>query len=382
VYYYLGYFAGKLRQPQQESESDRLAMSMPSDYVFPFQNEAIDVLRAAMRVNPRDARAAYYLGNVLYDWQPEEAIRAWEASVTLEPGFAIVHRNLAIAYQHRKPQPDLERAIAEMERAVAADRKYALHFAELDELYSQAGVPLERRLPVFRRNQAVVTQRDDAENHMIALQIAMGEYDDAIRAMMGRRFAVAEGENLDVSEHWTDAHLLRARKYIEARRYEDALADLKAAVTIPANLPLQSASEAAARRAEAAYWTGVAYEGMGSHDRAVAAWRAAAIPAAARRGRRGAANLLVAAQAYYQALCLAKLGEQDKAREVFSDLLETGKTALSSTGTGRESAAQGHYLLGLGYLGLSDLPNARAELSRAVEISPDLLGARVALGTL
>ena len=73
AYYYLGYFAGKLGQPQRASEYYGLAKAMPPDYVFPFQNEEIDVLRQAMRANPRDARAPYYLGNLLYDWQPEEA---------------------------------------------------------------------------------------------------------------------------------------------------------------------------------------------------------------------------------------------------------------------------------------------------------------------
>ena len=85
VYYYLGYFAGKLGQAEKAIAYDRLAMAAPPDYVFPFQNEAIDVLRAAMKTNPRDARASYYLGNVLYDWQPEEATKMWEASAAIDP---------------------------------------------------------------------------------------------------------------------------------------------------------------------------------------------------------------------------------------------------------------------------------------------------------
>ena len=103
VYYYLGYFAEKLGQAQKAAEYYELAMTMPPDYVFPFQNEAIDVLREAMKANPRDARAPYYLGNLLYDWQPEEAAKLWEASAALDSSFAIVHRNLAMAYAHQKP---------------------------------------------------------------------------------------------------------------------------------------------------------------------------------------------------------------------------------------------------------------------------------------
>ena len=41
-----------------------------------------------------------------------------------------------------------------------------------------------------------------------------------------------------------------------------------------------------------------------------------------------------------------------------------------------------HYLAGLGYLGLEDRGQAKAELSQAVQISPDLVGARVALAEM
>jgi hypothetical protein len=98
-----------------------------------------------------------------------------------------------------------------MEKAVAAERKYPLHFTELDELYEQAGVPLEKRIPWFDRNATVVAQRDDAQNRVIALEVATGAYDEAIQMMTGRRFAVAEGANLNISEHWTDGHILRRR---------------------------------------------------------------------------------------------------------------------------------------------------------------------------
>ncbi len=382
AYYYLAYFEGKLGQADKESECYRLAASVSPDYVFPFQSEAIDVLRTAIERNPKDARAPYYLGNVLYDWQPEEAVKAWQASAALDPSFAIVHRNLAIAYAHRKPQPDLKGAIAEMEKAVGVEHKYALHFAELDELYEQAGIPLEHRLPIFRQNAAVIAGRDDAQNRAIALKVATGEYDEAIRMMTGRQFAVAEGANLNVAEHWTDAHLLRARKQIEAKRYQEALGDLAAAMKVPSNLPLEGPGGAALRAAEAAYWTGVAYEGLGQHQKAVEAWHGAEPRAQspARRRRPMGANPIAGSQPYYQALCLQKLGEVEKAKELFTALVEAGKSGLAGPERARTAAA--HYLIGLGYLGLDDRAQAKSELSQAVQISPDLLGARVALAAL
>ena len=392
AYYYLGYFAGKMGDAHKQWDYDKLAAAMPPDYVFPFQNEAIEVLRSAMKTNPRDARAPYYLGNLLYDWQPEEATKMWEASAAIDPSFAVVHRNLAAAYAHQTPQGDLNRAIAEMERAVSAEHKYPLHFTELAELYEQAGIPLEQRLPFFDKSAAVVAQRDDAQNRFIALKIATGDYDEAIRMMTDRQFAVAEGANLNVSEHWTDAHILRARKHIEARRYGDALADLQAAVTIPGNLPLRAAGEGAGTRdAEVAYWTGVAYEGLGGHQKAVEAWQRAAGSAQGGAGRRRRPAMSGGgARPYYQALALQRLGQTDKAKTLFAGLVESGKAALDQVAADgqehgwsrRTRLADAHYLTGLGYLGLEDRAQAKAELSQAVGISPDLAGARVALAAM
>jgi tetratricopeptide (TPR) repeat protein len=244
------------------------------------------VLRAAIKMNPRDAHASYYLGNLLYDWQPEEAVRLWEDSAAVNPSFAIVHRNLATAYTHQKPTPDLNRAIAELEKAVSLNHKYALHFAELDELYEQTGTPIEKRLPLFEKNPDVVAQRDDAQNRAVALKVEEGKYDEAITMMTGRKFAVAEGSNLNVSEQWANAHILRGQQNIAAKHYKEALTDLQAAVTVPDNLPARGFGEAG-RNAEVDYLTGLAYEGLGDQAKASESWNKAMAPAPSGMGRRG-----------------------------------------------------------------------------------------------
>jgi tetratricopeptide (TPR) repeat protein len=398
AYYYLGYFAAKLGQTQKASEYYKLASAAPPEYVFPFQNEAIDVLRAAIGANAHDGRAPYYLGNLLYDWQPEEATKWWEASAKIDPSYAIAHRNLAIAYLHRKPEAPPDRAITEMEKAVALDHKYALHFTELDELYEQAGTPIEKRVALFERNREVVSQRDDAQNRAIALEVAAGKYDDAIRMMTGRPFAAVEGANLNVAEHWSDAHFLRGQAKLAARQYREALADFTAGIDLPSNLPagLGFAEGVAGgmRAPEFAWWSGLAYEGMGDSTKAAEAWNRGGGAAQGGRGRRGAGAGATGAQAYYQALCLRKLGHGDQATELLQGLVNTGQSMLLTqpAGGGRggfarqQSArirqANGHYLVGLGYVGLNEPQKAKAELGEAVQASPDLLGARTVLATL
>jgi tetratricopeptide (TPR) repeat protein len=101
-------------------------------------------------------------------------------------------------------------------------------------------------------------------------------------------------------------------------------------------------------------------------------------------------------QAYYQGLAYQELGQPEKAQELFRGLVQLGQNQLLqpapargtrvgrpfSDGSSRMLTANAHYLEGLGDLGLKDRTAARAELQQAVQISPDLLGARTALASI
>ncbi len=367
VYYYLGYFAEKAGQEPKAAEYYRLAAKMPPDYVFPFEYEAIDVLSRAMRANAADARAPYYLGNLLYDWQPDAARQAWEKSVALDGTFPIAHRNLAVAYSHPKSEEGLKKAIAALERAVSLEPKQPIHFAELDELYESAAVAPEKRLAMLEKNHSVVERRDDALAREVALKVFAGKYDEAIRLMTGRRFSVWEGGTLDVAGDWTNAHLLRGRQRLEAGQAKEALADFRAAREIPSNLPSERMG-AGERNRETAYWLGCAHEAMGEGAKAAELWKEAAAEGAG-RGRRfggGEPPPGIAVQSYYRALALQKLGDSGKAKELFQELVRSGT----------------RYRMGLGYLGLGDRARAKAELILTLQAIPDHLGAKTQLSRL
>jgi len=136
VYYWLGYLKEKAGRQQEASRSYELAGKMPSEYCFPFRVESIAVLNQAMEKNPKDARAPYYLGNLLYDRQPAEAIKVWEKARSLDDKFAMVHRNLADAYAWT--EGDYRKGIESLEIAVSL-QPHPKFLAELDELYEKAG---------------------------------------------------------------------------------------------------------------------------------------------------------------------------------------------------------------------------------------------------
>lgn len=395
IYYYLGYFAEHLDQPQKALEYYDLAARMPSEYVFPFQYEAIDVLRHAMAANPKDAHAPYYLGNLLFDWQPGEAVRLWEASAAIDPSSPIVHRNLAIAYANGKPMASVDKAIAQLEMAVSLTPKYARHLAELDELYEAAGVAPDKRFALFERNQQVVAQRDDSMAREIRLLLSLRKYDQAIQQLSGREFAVWEGGHLSVVDDWVDAHIGRGRSYLAAKRNKEALADFKVALQIPSNLPSED-FDAMVREPEVNYWIGCAYEAIGDSANATAYWQKSATPegagVASLSSMRGGNISVPVLQTYYQALSLRRLGKTNQAERLLQALVAIADESLHSetpelAGTGTMSELQArrfrlasaYYAAGLGYLGLREKTPAKERLIKALQESPDLVGAESAL---
>jgi tetratricopeptide (TPR) repeat protein len=94
---------------------------------------------------------------------------------------------------------------------------------------------------------------------------------------------------------------------------------------------------------------------------------------------------------YYQALALDKLGQDDRAKAIFTQLVDTGSKSLGSapamkpagqsvvTPAQRAQVADAHYLVGLGQLGLNHTDQARQEFSLALEASPDHYAAMRAL---
>ena len=191
IYYYLGYIAGERHHAGEASKYFRLAAQMPPDYVFPFRLETIKVLEAAMQANPADARAPYYLGNLLYDRQPEAAIKMWEKSAAMDGSFALVWRNLAQGYQ--QAENDTAKAIAAMEKAAQLDRSNARFLYENDMLCEAGNVSPQKRLASFESDPSVATKRSDAMLQEAKVDLLVGRYDQAIELLKTHEFHNWEG---------------------------------------------------------------------------------------------------------------------------------------------------------------------------------------------
>lgn len=402
VYYYLGDFAARLPESSpwggaaKAAQYRKLAAAAAPDYVFPFQAELIPVLRRAIEANPQDARAPYYLGNLLFDWQPEEAVALWEKTSTLEPKFPIVWRNLAQAYSHGRGQGGLAKAIASLERAVALSEAYPTHFAELDALSADANAPVEKRLALLEAHQSAIVDHDECLARLIGLKTFAGKTDEAISLLENHTFNIWEGgTRFSTADSWIDAHLRRGLQRLRAKQNAEALADFEAATHFPVNL---RANDLGARTAETAYWTGAAAEVLGDAAKARAAWERA-VAAPLNLPRRGGDVALTGdnfrrnTQRYYQALALRKLGQNEKAEAAFRELAAGGENAgasevvvtpsapLSELARARNAAAR-HYATGLGFAGQGETAKARAALQETLAEVPDQLSAKLLLEQL
>ncbi len=398
VYYYLAQFDELLGQGAAAADCRRTAAALPPDYVFPFQAEMIPVLTRAIALNPGDARARYYLGNLLFDWQPEAAVKLWQESAALEPTFPVTWRNLAQAYEHGVAGGDRAQAIAALEKAVAASDKYPGHFSELDTLYAAAAESPARRLALLEAHQPAIVDSDECLARLIRLKTLAGKADEAIGLLSGHTFNIWEGGTLfNTGESWTDAHLVRGLQRLHAGQAQGALEDFTAAAAYPENL--RAVPDSGGRAAELAYWRGCAEDALGHPDRARDAWGEAADAAVSAEGRgrpgggadAGAAAARQGAQRYYQALARQKLGQPAEAD--FRRLVAAGEAALAAASAdsspaaadvlppARARAAAGHYLVALGDLGLGAADQARAQTAAALAANPELLGAAIAAGS-
>lgn len=394
VYYYLGYFTEKLGESQKALEYRKQASLQPLDYVFPFQQEVINVLRSAINANPMDARAPYYLGNLLYDWQPEEAIALWEKSSVLAPDAPITWRNLAVAYSHQTAKGSKSKAIACLEKAISVSNPYPTHFAELDLLYKSEGTPVEKRLAVLEKSRKIVTKKDEALGAMINLKIFAGKNDEAIALLKSRTFSLWEGGSaFNTGQAWADAHLIRGLNALKKKHYQNALIDFQTALSPPENLHAEGTNS---RSNQIKYWMGCAFDALGKKEKAIQAWKEVFASDTLKNvpwRMRGIGNRQT--QRYFAAMARQKLDIKADEKTIFDELSDKDKNMVAKDSDDKDyqfisakklpsldDKAFPHYLSGLGYLGLGDKTKAREEFKAALQISPDFLSAKIELTQL
>ena len=316
VLYSLGYFYDKSGERDKAREYCEQAAQASADYCFPARIEEMLVLQSAIRTNPSDSKAPYYLGNLLYDkWQREEAIRLWECSCQIDPRFSIPWRNLGIAWFNVRKNPG--RALECYEKAFRSEPSDARLLYELDQLCKRIGTPPERRLSRLEEHRDLVDQRDDLVVELVTLSNQMRKTAQALKILSSRRFHPWEGGEGLVSGQYVAAHLLMGRELLEAREPSEALAHFQAARVYPKNLG--EGKHLLTLETHLDYFAGVALDSLGHAEEAQQWWKKAI------EAQTGFKDM-----AYYRALALRSLDRESEAVSLLEELLDFASRQLDA----------------------------------------------------
>jgi tetratricopeptide (TPR) repeat protein len=274
------------------------------------------VLQRAILVYPQDARAPYYLGNLLYDRKRHrDAIQHWERAAELDPKFPTVWRNLGIAYFNVEHDPTKARNAFKQARKADPDDARILY--EEDQLRKRLGDDPAERLTILEANRGLVARRDDISVELAAIYNQVGRPADALALLLSRQFQPWEGGEGLVLGEYVRAQVLLGRAAL-------AKGDVCAAIEYfeAADRPPQSLNEARhllANSSNIEFWLGEAWAAKGKLDNAKQHWERAV-------QQRGDFQQMqvrtVSEMTYWSALAMRRMEREEEAAALFREILE------------------------------------------------------------
>jgi len=357
-----------------EQSLQQAALASP-DYCFPSRLEEMLVLQFAIAANPRDTRACYYLGNLLYDRRRHgEAIEHWERSAAVDPGFSVVWRNLGIGYFNILR--NAKRAQEAFENARTANPKDGRLLYEQDQLAKRTGATPGARLERLQQHLPLVAHRDDLSVELASLYNQTGQPEKALELLRSRQFQPWEGgEGLTIAQY-VRAHLALGRRALRKGDAAVATREFEAALEDPPQAG--EAKHPLTNQSNIYYWLGIAWEARGEEERARGWWRKAA-----------AATDEISEMTYYSALALLRLGEEEACERLLRQLLAHSRqlsrqpakidyfaTSLPAMLLFHEDLearknVTAAFLEAQGRFGLGDRKRARPLLTRVLKLDPN-----------
>jgi tetratricopeptide (TPR) repeat protein len=372
VYYTLAWLYWKTGDNLNVNNCLDAAASQSTDYCFPHMNGSIPVLEKAIELRPGDARALYYLGNLLYDKQPLRAMKFWERCVQADPSLAIAWRNLGWGSWYT--EKNASKAITCYEQAVKLKADDPVYYCELDKIYEKNNTDISTRLKMLESNHAVVVQRDDAFLREIRVLILSGRSSEAVNYLASHHFHVREGDE-HIHDLHVDAHLLMGIGLLNRGKIKEAIAAFNKALEYPENQqagkPLNEP-----RWAQINYYLGLAWQREGNKKMAIQCFRKSA-----------GQQIGFSDNSFYQGMSQLELGEKDKAMGIFQQLVKAGEANLSDMKksdffakfgerqTVQEKQADAHYMKAMGLFGMRENEKAKAELQEALNLNNSLVWA-------
>jgi len=316
VLYTLAHRYAELNEHEKSTDAYNRAAQANPDYCFPSRVEELIVLQGAVQANPRDSRAAYYLGNFLYDRRRyEEAIAQWESAEKLNANFPTVARNLGIAYFNVCREE--AKALEAFYRAVAAGPNDARILYERDQLWKRVGESPERRLQELESFPALTASRDDLSVELATLLNQTGKPEKALALLLSHKFQPWEGGEGLVLGQYVRSNLLLGKRELSQKNALKAKMYFEAALAPPLNL--SEAKHLLANQSDVYFWLGAACSEAGDLIAAKTFWKRAA-------HQRGDFQQMsvrsISNMTYWSAMAYLRLEETKEAHELFKAIYD------------------------------------------------------------
>lgn len=368
IAYYQGFYQLKNGSAELAGKYFHEAAQASPDYCFPQRLEELEILESALKINPQDSKAWYYLGNLHYYLnQKEKAVSDWEQSVRLDPNYAVAWRNLGFSYD--KVKHDIQKSIAAYEHAIILNGDDARLFAELDILKERAGIKPADRLNYLLKHLPVLEKRDDAIIRLVELYNLTGNYNKALEILTKRHFHVWEG-NDGIHDIFENAYLLQGINLLKNKQYEKALVSFRQSITYPDNLEVGKPNLPLGN-VRVNYYMALAFAGLNNQKLA-----SECINKVSQYNDRWNLSELK----FYKALALKKLGKNEDAAVILNEIREFASEQLKAKDEtdffakfGNESQqeskmAYNYYLIGLSYLGEGNRIKANENFKKSLNL--------------
>ncbi len=335
---------------------------------FPYREESEAPLAEAVQVDPGDATARFALACLLYYRErPQEAIRQWEAAAKADPGSFSAHRALGLAYAEQGFAVD--KAAAQLERAVELNPAHVRTLNDLSTLYARAG-RFDDQLAVLQKALQRSPKDDDLAEGVLTANLSKGRYDEAARLIETHPFAPRH-RTYSLRDKYRLMRYAMGAEAFNRKDYAAALKLFESALKPPVSLGVDDFQFQASPRLQ--YYLGRALEALGRSAEARAAYQKGLSGMEQLTGDRDSWN----SENYFMVLTLVRLGRASEAAALekhFDNFAESELEAKSE-----DHRAEARYLLGLIRKREGRAGDARQLMEGAVGARPDLLAARLEL---
>ena len=322
-YYARAYAEGRMNRPEAAKAFAEKAETLSTDLCFPNKPEERRILEFAVSLLPAAPKAHYFLGCLLYDRrQYASAVSHWQTAAMQLPTLAPAHRNLSIAYFNHGDRALAEGEISEACRLEPGNSRFLL---EREQLLRRLGRPVKERLALLEARRELLSDRYALMLAYVSLLNQDGQHERALDLLTHYTFHVWEGGEGKVADEYKVALFALADQALAEGRPEDAAAFAERTLSYPENLGEGKLDNVPDNRAW--YVMGCAFRQKGDEARARECFEKASsgsqVPEPVRYYNDQPSDYI-----YYQGLAWAALGEPEKAKKSFHQLIIFGEQHL------------------------------------------------------